>query len=402
MVRAGGRPGDDRRPDAERALIARLYGAVELTQLIRLAALKLVFVGLASVPLALLNRGLRFREVGAVMAGATLLSSTLTITLASTGAGAAAPLVGSTAHGLFQFLGTCVFGFYRPRARFSWSHVAPMARDGVQLAGAVSINQLTRNIDYLVLGKVVGLNLLGTYRVAFDLAMAPSFAVMQVVNRASLPIYARISGEGGALSPAFARTLRLVALLLIPPLLVAAIDGEILFDLLDKAHAGDIGVTVAALCVAAWLRGLSQCTLVAFMSSGHPTRALLQTASSASLLVVALVVGLGVWSRRDPLLIAACAWIASSALQLAVDYALSRAAVVLRPMEWMKAVGVPLAVAVLTAIVALTLHRVLDADVPAVALALDAVAIVTVYGLLLRYGLGVRGLRELRPKRDQS
>jgi len=382
--------------------IARLYGAVELTQLIRLAALKLVFVGLASVPLALLNRRLRFREVGAVMAGATLLSSTLTIALASTGAGAAAPLVGTTAHGVFQFLGTCLFGFYRPRARFSWAHVAPMARDGLQLAGAVSIGQLTRNVDYLVLGKVVGLSLLGTYRVAFDLAMAPALVVMQVVNRASLPIYSRISGEGAALSPAFARTLRLVALLLIPALLIAALDGEILFDLLDKAHAGDIGVVIAGLCLAAWLRGLSQCTPVLLMASGHPTRALLQAVTSASLLGVTLVLGLAVWSDRDPLLVAACAWIASSALQLAVDFALSRGSVRLRTGEWMKAIGVPLCVAVVTVVVAVTVHRVLDADLPAVAVAVDAAVVLAVYALLLRYGLGVRGLRELRPKRDQG
>lgn len=379
-------------------LVALAYGAEELTGLVQLASLKLLFVSLASVPLALLNRQLQFREIGAIMACATLFSAALTIILALNGAGAWAPLAGNTAHGLFQFLGTCVFGFYRPRSGFSWAHVAPMARDGVKLAGAVSIGQLTRNVDYLVLGKVVGLDLLGTYRVAFDLAMFPSMLVLQISNRASFPIYSRTIGDGGDLSRAFARTLKMVALLLIPLLVVAALGGEHLFQLLDKAHPGDVAVVIATLCVAAWLRGLSQCTPVLLIATGHATRAFLQAASSAALLALAIVGGLQAWPEADPLFVTACGWVVSSGLQLIVDFVLSRRSVSLARSEWLEATVVPAGVALLVAAVASVVRRLFPIDIPVLALVRDGFTIGAVFALILRYGLKVRGLRELRPK----
>jgi len=383
-------------------LLAQMYSAGELAQLIRFASLKLLFVGLASVPLALLHRQLSFREVGLIMASATILSSIVTLVLALNGAGAWAPVVGNTAHGLFQLLGTCVFGFYRPRWRFSWTHVAPMARDGVQLAGAVSIAQLTRNVDYLVLGKVAGLGLLGTYRVAFDLAMAPGFIVLQVINRASLPIYSRIFGDRGDLSAAFVRTLRLVGLLLIPLLLFAALDGEVLIRLLGKTHGGDISAVIACLCLAAWLRGFSQCTPVLLMASAHPSRAMLQAVSSAGLLSLALLIGLGAWPAHDPLGVTAIAWIVSTVLQLAVDFWLARPSLTLGRADWLRATLGPAGVALLTGAAALATHLLVRTDAPLLRLAVDAVAIVAVFAFVLRYVLKIRGLEELRPRPGRS
>ena len=383
-------------------LMAGLYGATELTQLIRLAAVKLMFVGLASVPLALLHRQLSFRQVGSIMACATILSSVVTLVLALNGAGAWAPVVGNTAHGLFQLLGTFVFGFYRPRMRFSWAHVAPMAREGVQLAGAGSIAQLTRNVDYLVLGKVAGLGVLGTYRVAFDLAMVPSLIVLQVVNRTSLPIYSRIFGDGGDLSAAFARTLRLIALILVPLLLVAALDGEVLLRLLGKQHDGDISWVIACLCLAAWLRGLSQCTPVLLIASANPGRAVIQAVSSATLLTLSLLIGLAVWRARDPLSVTASAWIVAMVLQLVADFWLVRPALALQRADWLRATLVPAGVAILTAGAVMALRLLVSLDASPLRLAVDALAIVTVFALVLRYGLKIRGLEELRPKPSQS
>jgi len=383
-------------------LLASLYGVLELEALIRFGALKLLFVSLASVPLSLLNRSLRFREVGVIMAAATAVSAMVGIGLAWTGAGAWAPVTANIAHGLCQLLGACLFGFYRPGRAFSWRLVAPMARDGVQVAGALGLAQLTRNVDYLVLGKLLSLQLLGTYRVAFDLAMSPSFVVLQVIHRASLPVYSRIFAEDGALGPAVARTLKTVALLLIPPLLIAAIGGPALTELLDKPHAGDIGLVIACLCVAAWLRALSQCTPALLIAAGRPTRALFQAASSAALLSAALLVALGVWPESDPLLVTAGAWVVSSALQLCVDFLLARPSSTLKTSEWLDAMFVPVGVAVVTAAAALAVHHLLQIDAPTLALAIDAASIVVVYVLILRYGLKIRPFEELRPKRAPS
>jgi len=202
-------------------LIASLYGVPRLAALIHVSSLELVFVGCANVPLAVASRGLRFERLGVIASTSTVLASIVTIVLASLGGGAWAPLLGNTSHGAFQLLGAMVLVPMRPRAAWSWPALKPLARTGWALAGAGAAGQLARNVDYWLLGRVGGSAALGSYRIAFDLAMLPMFTTLQVAARAALPVYTRLAMVPRRLGVSVAWTARTASLLLLAPLLSA-------------------------------------------------------------------------------------------------------------------------------------------------------------------------------------
>jgi O-antigen/teichoic acid export membrane protein len=59
-----------------------------------------------------------------------------------------------------------------------------------------------RNADYFLVGKLLGVEALGIYRIAFDLGMQPVEVVINLINRVSYPIYVKLAHDGRALEAA--------------------------------------------------------------------------------------------------------------------------------------------------------------------------------------------------------
>jgi O-antigen/teichoic acid export membrane protein len=325
--------------------IAAAYGNDALVALVRVSAAKLIFVGMAHVPLAVASRGLRFERLGAITTLATLLSSVLTIALAALGYGAWAPLLGNTAHGAFQLLGVALIAPYFPRPRLVFSELSALARLGWSLTASSAAGQLTRNLDYLLLGQWGGLAALGTYRVAFDLAMAPALAIAQVSSRFALPIYSRLAPGSAEQRAALSWTSRSTVLLLLAPLLLVFFEGVDLFQLLGKTAHVETRLTLRLLCVAALLRGLSQNNGPLLVAAGRARAALVEALISALLLGATLTAGLA-WLAPWPVEVRlASGWLAAYAVLLPVDVALIAAVVPGMSLTSLRAVLLPLALA---------------------------------------------------------
>jgi O-antigen/teichoic acid export membrane protein len=325
--------------------LSQLYGAPELSPMVQLSSCKLLFVGLANVPLALLSRGLKFRTLGAVASGATLFSATLTIVLAAAGAGAWAPLLGNTAHGLFQFVGVCVFAPLWPRFSMSLSRLRPMIGPGLNVAAGSALSQLTRNLDYFVVGHIAGLATLGTYRVAFDLAMAPTLAILQVMGRSALPVYSRLAGDVDALTKALAWTVRNTALLALGPLLLVFFEGESVFLLLGKGADPGLVPVLRCLCVAALLRTLVQPYPHLLVAWGRAGRGLLEAVLTTVLLSVTLALCVRFLVFWPVPLRIACAWILTYLSLPALEIQLTRDIVPQAAVRVLRSLYAPLGVA---------------------------------------------------------
>lgn len=369
--------------------IAQLYGAPALTSMIRVSAAKLLFVGLAAVPLALLARDMRYKALGSVTTMATLLSGVTTLALAASGAGAWAPLLGNLMNGAAQLLGASVL--CRPFARqvFDWAALRGMARTGMHISGSVAVVQLSRNLDYLLLGRLVSTEALGGYRVAFDLAMAPSIAILQVGNRTALPVYSKVGRELQKLAAAWLWTVRTVTLMTIPVMALMFVDGEQILALLGKSgwpHAGD---AIRLLSVAAFMRGIAETIPSVYVAAGKSQLSLVHAVLNLALVALAMVAGLQLFAGEDHVLVIACAWVAATVALVAASLVISQRAVALSPWAMFRALFKPCLVfgAVVLALVAI---RPLQPASLGLAQGIDVLATILVYVAALRLIMGIK------------
>ena len=300
-------------------LIEKVYGVPGMAAYFIVVAIKQPLVGAAVIPLALLNRRLKYERIAAVNVFSTLAAALTRLVLAIGGAGAWALVVASASSGFYTLIGAWLLKPFCPRLRFHWAGILPLMRFGVRATASNIFEQMFKNIDSLLLGAFYGAAQLAIYRVAFDVAMQPALAVGTLVNRTAMPVFARVSRVGDQLAQSLRWSLRRLVILVAPvtvglilvahPLMTLLHDGE------GHSYAA-AALPLQLLAAAALLRVSSQLLMPFLLGTGHPgtvaclsaaTLMLLGAGILAACLIFPAPTGIiavsGVWLGVYPLLL---------------------------------------------------------------------------------------------------
>jgi lipopolysaccharide exporter len=168
-----------------------VFGA-PTSSLFQLFAPAFALTGLQIVPLAQLNRDLRFRHIGVVEVVGVLAASMVSVGLAIVGLGARSYVVG-----VLVGLVICTVGYmtgsgvvmprWRPR------ETAELLRFGLPASAAGLAGVTYRNIDYMVLGIRLPAVTVGYYYRAFTLGVEYERRLSGIIARLAFPVYARAS-----------------------------------------------------------------------------------------------------------------------------------------------------------------------------------------------------------------
>lgn len=270
---------------------AHAFGAPEATGIVQLMCLGLLFNGAFAVPSAVLTREFRQDKRTIADFAGFLVGTAITIALAVMGFGAWA-----LAWGRFVGNGTVSllhFAFTPHRYGFGWNtpDAKALLRSGLPLGGATLVAVALLNLDYLVIGRLLGTEDLGYYTLAFNLASWPVTFFAVAVARVSVPGFARLQHDPPRLQAAYTRwsTVLLAVTLPVCLLLGAFADPLVRFVYGDKWAPA---VTVLRLlAVLGLLRVVYQFWADVLVAVGAGRRTLVSQVVWLSALVPALIVG---------------------------------------------------------------------------------------------------------------
>ena len=176
----------------------------------------IIISGAFTVPSAVNAREFRqhIRMIGEV--SGTFVTIGLTLVLGLAGAGpvslAVGHIAGNLTVGLVLFIGSP--SHFRP----GWNRAAAkqLVVLGLPLAGVVLIGNAIENVDYLVVGSVLGTTALGFYMLAWNLSSWPINLFSAAVNRVSVPAFARLQHDREASTTAFHQSIQAVVCVTLP------------------------------------------------------------------------------------------------------------------------------------------------------------------------------------------
>ena len=197
-------------------LLADVMGSPGAAPVLRLLCVAVILDGIAAVPIGLLTRQFLLGRRFVGDAASFLTSTTVTITLAASGAGPLSFAWGTVAG---SALATVVFTVLAPfRVRPGWDRLlAPrLLRFGLPLAGASLLVLAVANVDNLVVGAFTSPVALGLYLMAFNQSSWPLTVFGEAARRVALAGFSRLTGDIDALGRAFARGLALLMAATVP------------------------------------------------------------------------------------------------------------------------------------------------------------------------------------------
>jgi O-antigen/teichoic acid export membrane protein len=174
--------------------IAGFFHSPQATWVLRGFAVALPIDVLSDVPRGLLTRSLRFARRTLTDALPALIGSAITIVLAATGHGLSGLVAGTIASAVSQELISLAVG---PRHLPGWStEVAKQLLSyGSHLGAAAIALLLLLNVDYIIVGHVLGPVPLGQYSLAYRVAYMPFLAISFVIGGVAFPYFCRLGDK---------------------------------------------------------------------------------------------------------------------------------------------------------------------------------------------------------------
>ena len=266
--------------------ISRALDAPALREVLLALAVTLVIAGSSSVPAALLQRQMRFRELAMRQVTATLLSVVVAVTLAFAGAGVWALVAQHLVRTTVAAVALWSFTEFRPRLSFSGSDARRMLGFGSKSMGVQLGSELRDQGEVFLIGALAGPTALGLWTVAGRLVEAIAGLTTSAFGRVSEPVFARLQDDRPRLARVLGKSMAGGGLVLVPVLVgLALTSGDVVPALFGSQWAPAAGIA-SLLALRGLASGLSAFHRSALMATGHPGAELSLT---LGLLVVQLV-----------------------------------------------------------------------------------------------------------------
>lgn len=198
-------------------------GSSEAAESVRIMSLVMVLWGLVAVPTAQCIRDFRQDTIFLANTLSFFPSTALLLILAKHGNGATAFAWSRLAA---QATSSVVVLLRVPKL-----HLPGMTRDalsvlfrvGLPLAFANFIGYILQNVDYALIGRLIGPVELGAYVIAFNAASWASTLLGSVLNSVSMPAFSRVKHDAVRLKAAMADGIRVVMLIAAPMCMLVAV-----------------------------------------------------------------------------------------------------------------------------------------------------------------------------------
>ncbi len=213
-------------------LIACFYREPRLTGIIAIIASSILFSGLSTQHLALLQRNMEFYKTSLIAVLASLISFALAVMLAYMGWSYWALAIRWAALPFITAVGAWILCRWRPGLPANDPSIRPMIKFALNTYGNFVIDYFGRNIDKLLLGKYYGTHALGFYDRAYQLSnMLPNQLVHPMTNIAVAAL-SRVSTNPDKYQRSYFEAISLLAFIGMPASAVIVLTGSDLIHIL--------------------------------------------------------------------------------------------------------------------------------------------------------------------------
>ena len=195
------------------SVVSDFYKEPSLTYLLPLSLLDLVFYGVGRLYDTVLQKELRFRAIAVRNIVCSLVSLALAVVLAMEGFGVYSLVLSTLFQTFTNNLWNAITGqkYYRLQFVVSVKESLPLIRIGIYQMGTQIVDYFSSKFDILIIGKLLGTELLGVYSLAKEFVQKVITLINSIVNRVILPFFAKAQNNNSDLCRMYCKVIQLLA-----------------------------------------------------------------------------------------------------------------------------------------------------------------------------------------------
>ncbi len=349
---------------------------------------KLIWQNVYLMPMALMKRELRFKELSVIRVFANVAEFGVKVGFAWGGWGLWCFVLGPLARGVVTAIGVQICHPWRPQLNLKFREAKSHVLFGMRTSGSQLLFHIYTNLDYPVVGYYFGDYWLGIYRLAYEVVLEPVRIISAVVVDIAFPAFARMRHKTDRLVVQLISFTRLNLITVMMYSAVVFVASEELLSVVFPAYT-DAADAVKILCVVAIVRAISYVLPPLLDGIGMPHRTFVYSLVASIMLPTLFVIGAVVLGDELGMLSVAVAWAVGYPIAFLVLLWLSVQSIGWTVGGYLKSIaGVALCM-IGGAVVGAAVHWLFGGYVAVVRLGVSAGAIVVSTGLLLAYTQGI-------------
>ena len=195
---------------------AKFLNNPQVAPLIRTLAVVFVISTFGKVPQTVLYRDMKFKYKSLAEVSASVVYSATALILALIGFGVWSLVVAYILKTVVQISVEWYFSAWKPKFEFDKAIAWDMFHFGKYVLGGGIIWFLYSNLDNIVVGKFLGVTMLGYYAISLNLSNFLSDYFLGKVGMIMYPAYSKIQEDSGDVKRVMLKTLRYISIILFP------------------------------------------------------------------------------------------------------------------------------------------------------------------------------------------
>ncbi|MBN1816828.1 MAG: lipopolysaccharide biosynthesis protein [Sedimentisphaerales bacterium] len=250
--------------------LAQFYKEPALTPLLQVAFLVLVFNGMTSPGLFILEKKLRFGKVVLATQGAGLVGTIISLVLAMYYPNVWSLVVGFVAEAFLRCIASFLIFPYRPDFCFERKSAGDLFRYSRGMVGLPILTYLFVQADIFVLGRLTSKEMLGFYSMALALATMPQMLFTRIAGPMILPVFSEMQDQTERLRENLLRMSNVVYLFGLPMAVCLGIFAQPVLTLVYGESYGQVSTAFVLLNFYVLLYMASIFIATAYMAVGRP------------------------------------------------------------------------------------------------------------------------------------
>lgn len=272
--------------------VTQLYGQPLVQPVLAALSLRFIFAGASATQIAILTREMKFATFTTRNVTSTIIGGIVGLAVAFRGLGVWSLVAQALAIYLSRSVLLWVVTSWRPRRLFSWEKFKDLWYFGSRVMGSRIFSYVVKQGDNFLIGRALGVTMLGYYAFAYGLFFSPLIDISLIVGRVTFSAFSRLQEDRQMLRRAFMLTTRYVSLFAFPVLFgFFLVTPDLVAVVFSQKWMPSVPV-LRILLIAGLLSTHHSIWASIFQAMGKPDWLLKWSAVSAFLYVPSFVVGL--------------------------------------------------------------------------------------------------------------
>ena len=200
-------------------LVAMFYEEPRITSLMILLSSTFILVAIGNQYRVLCQKNMNFRTMEIINVSTSIVSLVVAAVMAYKGYGVltlVCAMITQAGLSSLLFLWIGLKHYHKPSLVYKHSELEGFYGFGMYQMGERSINYIGANADKIIIGKLVGVEAVGFYNLAWQLVIFPVSKINPIVNKIAFPLYSRIQSNPDALNRYYYIVVKALSLVTIP------------------------------------------------------------------------------------------------------------------------------------------------------------------------------------------